>query len=81
MQIALVTLGVLLVLVTPLVAVLPGPAGIFTFAAGTALILRNSRWARHRFARRLRRHPRLRALTDRALRRASAKRRRMRAGT
>ncbi|MEH3038757.1 MAG: hypothetical protein PGN21_01605 [Sphingomonas paucimobilis] len=80
MQIALVILGVLLVLVTPLVAVLPGPAGIFTFAAGTALILRNSRWARHRFARRLRRYPRLRALTDRALRRASARRRRMRAG-
>ena len=80
MQIALVTVGVLLILVTPLVAVLPGPAGIFTFAAGLALILRNSRWARYRFARLMRGHPRIRALSDRALRRASAKRRRMRAG-
>ncbi len=80
MRIPLVIVGVVLILVTPLVAVLPGPVGIFSFAAGTALILRNSRWARHRFARLLRRHPRLRALSDRALRRASAKRRRMRAG-
>ncbi|MFD1035010.1 hypothetical protein ACFQ15_10145 [Sphingomonas hankookensis] len=71
--------GVVLILVTPLVAVLPGPVGIFAFAAGTALILRNSRWARYRFARAMRRHPRIRALSDRALRRPSAKRRRLRA--
>ncbi len=78
MQIVLVILGALLIVATPLVAVLPGPAGIFTFAAGLALVLRNSRRARRRFARTMRRHPRIGKLADRALRRASAKRRRMR---
>lgn len=80
MQILLLALGALLVLATPVVAVLPGPVGIFTFAAGLALILRNSRWARRRFARTMRRFPRLRAMSDRALRRPSARRRRLRAG-
>jgi hypothetical protein len=79
MRTLLLIVGMLLILVTPLVAVLPGPAGMFTFAAGMALILRNSRRARVRFARAMRRHPRVRALSDRALRRPSAKRRRMRA--
>lgn len=79
MQILLLALGALLILATPVVAVLPGPVGIFTFAAGLALILRNSRRARRRFARTMRRFPRMRALSDRALRRPSAKRRRLRA--
>ncbi len=79
MRALLLIVGMLLILMTPLVALLPGPAGIFTFAAGTALILRNSRRARVRFARAMRRHPRVRALSDRALRRPSAKRRRLRA--
>ncbi len=81
MQILLLALGALLILATPVVAVLPGPVGIFTFAAGLALILRNSRRARRRFARTMRRFPRLRAMSDRALRRPSAKRRRLRAET
>jgi hypothetical protein len=80
MQILLLVLGAMLILATPVVAVLPGPAGIFTFAAGLALILRNSRRARRRFARTMRRYPRARALSDRALRRPSAKRRRLRDG-
>ncbi len=78
MQILLLVLGAMLILATPVVAVLPGPAGIFTFAAGLALILRNSRWARKRFARTMRRFPRLSALADRALRRPSERRRRLR---
>ncbi len=81
MQILLLALGALLILATPVVAVLPGPVGIFTFAAGLALILRNSRRARRRFARTMLRFPRLRAMSDRALRRPSAKRRRLRAET
>ncbi len=78
MQILLLILGSMLILATPLVALLPGPGGMFTFAAGLALILRNSPWARRKFARVMRRYPRTSALIDRVLRRRSAKRRRAR---
>ncbi len=71
-------LGILLMLITPLVALLPGPGGIFTFAGGLALVLQNSLWARRRFARAKRRFPRAGRLADRGLRRASDKRRRER---
>ena len=70
--------GVLLIAITPLVALLPGPGGVFAFAGGLALVLRNSLWARQRFVRAKRRWPRAGGLADRGLRRASAKRRRER---
>ena len=76
---ALFVAGVLLVAVTPAVALLPGPGGIFTFAGGLALMLRNSLWARRQFARFKRRWPKTGDLADRGLRRASARRRRERA--
>ena len=57
------------------VSPLPGPGGIFFFAGGLVLILRNSAWARVRFARAKRRWPRLGHLLDRAMRRPSALRR------
>lgn len=72
------TFGVLLIAVTPLVALLPGPGGIFTFAGGAGLVLQNSLWAKRQFARGKRRFPRTGGLADRALRRSSAKRRRER---
>ncbi|WP_326524007.1 hypothetical protein [Sphingomonas sp.] len=72
-------IGALLIIVTPLVALLPGPSGIFTFAGGMALVLRNSSWARRQFARGKRRFPKTGHLADRALRRPSARRRRDRA--
>ena len=58
---------------------LPGPAGIFLFAGGMMLILRNSRRARWRWARLKRRWPRTGSLVDRAMRRPSALRRAERA--
>lgn len=75
---AALSLGALLILVTPVVALLPGPVGIFTFAGGAGLVLQNSRWAKYQFARGKRRFPRTGRLADRALRRASARRRRAR---
>ncbi len=75
---AALSLGVVLILVTPLAALLPGPAGVFTFAGGAGLVLQNSLWARQQFARGKRRFPRTGRLADRALRRASARRRRAR---
>lgn len=69
-------LGGLLVMLAPLVGLLPGPGGIFVFAGGLVLVLRNSRGARVRFARAKRRWPRLGHLADVAMRRPSALRRR-----
>ncbi|MGI4731334.1 MAG: hypothetical protein ACRYFW_06255 [Janthinobacterium lividum] len=78
-RIALLALGGLLVAAAPVVGVLPGPGGIFLFAGGLALLLRNSARVRRWFVRAKRRWPRTGALADRAMRRPSARRRRERA--
>lgn len=75
---ALLFLGVLVVLLSPIVGVLPGPGGIFVFAAGLALILQNSQSAKRRFVEIKRRWPRVGHYADLGLRRASALRRRER---
>lgn len=71
--------GALLIAVTPLVGIIPGPGGIFVFAAGLVLVLQNSVWAQKVFARTKRRWPRFGHYADKALRRRSARRRRERA--
>lgn len=76
---ALFVTGVLLIALTPLVGIIPGPGGIFVFAAGLVLVLRNSVWAQKVFARTKRRWPRFGRYADMALRRSSARRRRLRA--
>lgn len=78
MRVALLSTGVLLIAAAPVAGLLPGPGGIFLFAGGLALVLRNSLWAKQRFARWKRRWPRAGNLADRGLRRPSAKRRRQR---
>jgi hypothetical protein len=70
--------GVLIMLVAPIVGVLPGPGGVFVFAAGLVLVLQNSRWAQGVFARTKRRWPRFGHYADMALRRRSFHRRRAR---
>ncbi|MCM8729971.1 MULTISPECIES: PGPGW domain-containing protein [unclassified Hephaestia] len=77
-RIALLVAGTLLILSTPIIGPLPGPGGIFVFIGGLTLVLRNSRWARHRFARLKRRWPRLSEMADHGLRRRSFHRRRAR---
>ena len=74
----LIVLGVLIMAVSPLVGVIPGPGGVFVFAAGLILVLQNSRWAQGHFARIKRRWPRFGHYADMALRRRSARRRRER---
>ena len=78
LRLALFSLGVLLVAATPFVGAIPGPGGVFVFAAGLALMLQNSRWAKRRFALAKRRWPKLGHYADLGLRRASAARRRAR---
>ena len=75
---ALFVAGAVLVIVTPLVALLPGPGGVFTFAGGLALMLRNSAWAKRVFTRFKRKWPRVGGWADWGLCRASAERRRKR---
>ena len=74
-RITLLVTGLLLIAATPLVGIIPGPGGIFVFAAGLVLVLQNSKWARGHFVRLKRRWPRFGHYADMALRRRSFRRR------
>jgi hypothetical protein len=71
----LLVFGVLMMLVSPIVGLLPGPGGIFVFAIGLGLTLQNSMWARRRYVELKRSQPKIGSWTDWGLRRASPKRR------
>ncbi|MBO9711551.1 hypothetical protein [Sphingomonas sp.] len=75
----LLLLGLLVIGVSPLVGIIPGPGGIFVFAAGLVLVLQNSGFARRHFARAKRRWPKFGHYADMALRRRSFRRRQARA--
>ncbi len=70
--------GVVLVILSPLVGAIPGPGGIFVFAAGLALMLQNSHRTKRIFVDTKRRWPALGHYADMGLRRKSAARRRAR---
>ena len=77
----LVYLGVgwiMVLVITPIVGALPGPGGIFIFAGGLALLLKNSNWVKRLYTKYTRRFPRHGRLIDRILRRPSAPRGRAR---
>lgn len=76
MQHVLFALGWLLILASPIVGLLPGPGGIFVLAAGAALVLETSLWAKKLYVRMKRRWPKTGEWLDRGLRRRSARRRR-----
>ena len=75
----LVVTGLLVILVSPVIGAIPGPGGVFVFAAGLVLVLQNSELARKQFARAKKRWPRFGHYADMALRRRSFRRRRERA--
>lgn len=67
--------GVLCMLAAPIIGIpTPGPLGIFIFAFGLALVLRNSRWSRRQYVRYTRRYPRLQRAVNFGLRRKSKRR-------
>jgi hypothetical protein len=68
-RLVLMALGWLLIVAAPLVGVLPGPGGIFVFAAGVILLIRNSCWAKRRYVMMKRRWPKLGRQTDKMMRR------------
>jgi hypothetical protein len=72
----LFVLGCTLVAVSPAVGVIPGPGGLFVFAAGVALMLKTSLWAKRQFVHVHRRWPKIGNALNRGLRRPSARRRR-----
>lgn len=71
--------GLVLVILSPVVGILPGPGGIFVFAAGFALMLRGSTWVKKMYARFKKRHPKKGDWVDFGLRRVSYRRRLARA--
>ena len=75
--------GVLLLIVSPLVGIIPGPGGVVVAGIGLALVLKTSMWAKRRYARVKKVRVKFRGShfvlgdwTDWALRRRSARRRR-----
>ena len=68
-------LGLLLMLLSPAVGLLPGPGGVIVFGMGLGLTLKYSSWAKRQYAIFKRRHPNKGRWADWGLRRGSAKRR------
>ena len=75
---ALFLTGVLLMSVGVAIGPLPGPGFLIVFPLGLMLCLQNSAWAKRRYVRFKRRHPRYGGWADRVMRRVSAARRRAR---
>ena len=74
----LFVIGILLMLISPALGVLPGPGGILVFAAGLGLTLKYSEWAKRKYVAFKRRHPKKGDWADWGMRRKSAARRRER---
>ena len=66
--------GVMLIILSPLAGVIPGPGGIFVFALGLAMVLKTSMWAKRRYVRFKRKQPKVGRWADWGLRRRSARR-------
>ena len=75
LRLALMIVGCIFLIATPLVGVLPGPGGVVMFAIGMGLVLRNSAWAKRLYVRFKRRWPRSAGWADWGMRRPSARRR------
>ena len=71
---AQLVVGILLIIITPLIGILPGPGGIFVFGLGLGLVLRNSIWAKRRYVAFKKQRPKIGRWTDWGLRRKRAKR-------
>ena len=68
-------LGVILMLLSPVAGIIPGPGGIVVFAIGLAMVLKTSMWAKRHYVRFKRWQPRAGRMTDWGLRRRSHRRR------
>ena len=71
----LFVIGIILLILSPVAGVIPGPGGVFVFAIGLALVLKTSMWAKRRYVHFKRWQPKAGRWADWGLRRRSAKRR------
>ena len=67
--------GVILIILSPIAGVIPGPGGLFVFALGLAMVLKTSMWAKRRYVRFKRWQPKAGRWADWGLQRKSARRR------
>jgi hypothetical protein len=72
---AIFGVGVVLIILSPVAGVIPGPGGIFVFAIGLAMVLKTSMWAKRRYVHFKRWQPKVGRWADWGLRRRSARRR------
>jgi hypothetical protein len=56
-QWTMISIGWIFVVLAPIVSPLPGPMGLAFFIFGAALILKNSLWAKRKYAKHSKRHP------------------------
>ena len=72
---SILAIGAILIVLSPIAGVIPGPGGIFVFAIGLAMVLKTSMWAKRRYVHFKRWQPKAGRWADWGLRRRSAKRR------
>lgn len=78
-RLVMFVIGCILVVLAPIVSPLPGPLGLVFFGIGMGLVLRNSLWAKKRYAAFKKQRPKMGSWADWGLRRKSARRRAQRA--
>ena len=74
-QWTLFVLGIIMIILSPVAGVIPGPGGVIVFGFGLGLVLKTSMWAKRRYVHFKRWQPKAGGWVDWGLRRRSARRR------
>jgi hypothetical protein len=74
-QWTLFVIGIIMIILSPVAGVIPGPGGVIVFGVGLGLVLKTSRWAKRRYVHFKRWQPKAGSWADWGLRRRSARRR------
>lgn len=74
-QWTLFVVGVIMIIVSPVAGLVPGPGGVIVFGIGLGLVLKTSMWAKRHYVKFKRWQPKAGRWTDWGLRRRSARRR------
>jgi len=74
-QWALFVVGIIMIIISPVAGLLPGPGGVIVFGFGLGLVLKTSQWAKRRYVHFKRWQPKAGRWADWGLMRRSARRR------
>ena len=74
-QWTLFVVGIIMIILSPVAGVIPGPGGVIVFGVGLGLVLKTSMWAKRHYVRFKRWQPKAGSWADWGLRRRSARRR------